>query len=94
MFEKIESKLVATEKRRNYLVSEPNYHTTEFFTEKLLAIDMRKTQIYMNIPAYLGLSVLDLSKTAVFQFWHDCVKPNIVKKENLVIWVQATSLFT
>ena len=35
MFEKIESKLVTTEKRRNYLVPEPNYHTTEFFTEKL-----------------------------------------------------------
>ena len=39
----------------------------------------------MNIPACLGLSVLDLSKTAKFQFWHDYVKPNIVKKENLVI---------
>ena len=31
-------KLVTTEKRRNYLVSEPNYHTTKFFTEYLLAI--------------------------------------------------------
>ena len=32
-------KLVTTERRRNYLVSEPNYHTTKFFTEHLLAIE-------------------------------------------------------
>ena len=37
-------KLVITEMRRNYLVSEPNYHNTKFFTENLLAIEMRKSQ--------------------------------------------------
>ena len=35
-------KLITTEKRRNYLVSEPNYYTTKFFTEYLLAIEMKK----------------------------------------------------
>ena len=35
-------KLVTTERRRNYLVSEPNYHTTKFFTENILAIEMKK----------------------------------------------------
>ena len=35
-------KLVTTERRRNYLVSEPNHHTTKFFTEHLLAIEMKK----------------------------------------------------
>ena len=34
--------LLTTERRTNYLVSEPNYHTTKFFTENLLAIEMRK----------------------------------------------------
>ena len=34
--------LVTTKRRRNYLVSEPNYHTTKFFTENLLAIEMKK----------------------------------------------------
>ena len=47
-------KLVTTERRRNYLVSEPNYHTTKFFRENLVAIEMRKTQIIMNKPVYLG----------------------------------------
>ena len=35
-------KYVTTERRRNYLVLEPNYHTTKFFTENLLAIEMKK----------------------------------------------------
>ena len=42
-------KLLKTERRRKYLLSEPNYHTTKFFSENLLAIDMRKTQILMII---------------------------------------------
>ena len=40
--------LVTAERRRNYLVSELNYHTTKFFTENLLAIEMRKTQILLK----------------------------------------------
>ena len=39
-------KLVTTGRRRNYVVSEPNYHTTKFFTEYLLAMQVRKTQKY------------------------------------------------
>ena len=46
----IDIKLVKSERGINYLVSEPNYHTTKFFTENLLAIEMRKTQILMNKP--------------------------------------------
>ena len=41
-------KLVKTERRRNSLVSEPNYHTTKFFRENLLAIEVKTTQIVMN----------------------------------------------
>ena len=68
-------KLVATEGRRNYLASEPNFDTTKFFTENLLVIEMRKTQVLMNKLVYLGLSILDLSKTVVYEFWYDYVKP-------------------
>ena len=62
-------KLATTERRRNYLVSEPNYHTTKFFTEHLLA-----TEILMNKPAYLGLSIANLSKLLMQEFWHGYVK--------------------
>ena len=47
-------RLVTTEKRRNYLVSEPNYYTAKFPTEQLLVIEMRKTQMLMTKPVYLG----------------------------------------
>ena len=36
-------------KRKNYLVSEPNYHTTKFFKENLLVIEMRKTRRFINM---------------------------------------------
>ena len=62
------TKLVTTEKRRDYFVSQPNYQTTKFFTENLLATEMRKTQTLMNKLVYLGLLILDLSKTAMYQF--------------------------
>ena len=48
-------KLVTTDKRRNQLVSEPNYHTTKWFSENLVAIEMKKTKVKMNKPVYLGL---------------------------------------
>ena len=68
-------KLVTTDRIKKYLVSELNYYTTKFFTENLLAIEMRKTQILMNKPVYLGLSKLDLSKTVMYEFWYNYGKP-------------------
>ena len=68
-------KLVKTERRINYLVSEPNYHTTKFFTENFFAIEMRKTEILISKPVYLGLSISNLSKAVMYQFWYNYVKP-------------------
>ena len=74
-------KLVTIEARRNYLMSELNHHTTKFCI--LLAIEMRKTQILMNKPAYLGLSILELSKIVIYKFCNDYVKPKYHGKTNL-----------
>ena len=51
-------KIVTTERRRNYLVPEPNYHKTKFFYKNLLAIEIIKMLILMNKSVYLGLSIL------------------------------------
>ena len=45
-------KLATREMRRNYSVSESNYHTTKFLTKNVLAIEMRKTQILINKPVF------------------------------------------
>ena len=68
-------KLVTTDEKRNKLVSEPNYHTTKRFSENLLAIEMKKTKVKMNKPIYLGMSILDISKTLMYKFWYDYIKP-------------------
>ena len=56
-------KLVTTDKRRNQLVSEPNYHTAKYFSEDLLAIETKKIKVKMNKPVYLGFPLLEISKT-------------------------------
>ena len=81
-------KLGITERRRNYLVSVPKYHTTKFFTEYLSAIEMKKCEIPMNKPAYLGLSILELSKILIYKFWHDQVKTKYCEKQNCITWIK------
>ena len=78
-------KLVATERRRNYLVSDPNYHTTNFFMENLLAIEKKKAQILMIKPAYKGLPILDLSKAVMYDFSMIIKNHNTAKMKNFVI---------
>ena len=74
-------KLVTTDKRRNQLVTEPNYHTTKYFSENLL--EMKKTKLKMNKPIYLGISILDISKTLMYEFWYDYIKPKYQDKAKL-----------
>ena len=68
-------KLVTADKRWNQLVSEPNYNTTKWFSEALLAIEMKKIKVKSNKPIYLGLLILEISKTLMYEFWYDCIKP-------------------
>ena len=76
-------KLVTTERKRNYFVSEPNSHTTTFFTKKSLAIEMKKTERLTNKPVYLGLSILELSEILMCEFWYDYVKPKYGENEKV-----------
>ena len=68
-------KLVTTNQRRNKLVSEPNYHTTKHFSENVLAIEMSTAKVILNKPIYLGQAILDISKTLMYGFWYDYIKP-------------------
>ena len=68
-------KLATTDKKRNQLASEPNYYTTKWFSENLLATDMKKTKVKMNKPVYLVLPILEISKTSMYEFWYDYMIP-------------------
>ena len=56
-------KLVVTNARRKKLVPEPNYHPCKHFSEDLMVIEMKKTEVYMNKAINLGQAILDISKT-------------------------------
>ena len=64
-------KLVTTDKKRSKLVSEPNYHTINYISEDLSIIEMNKVRVKVNKPIYLGLSILDVSKIFMYEFWYD-----------------------
>ena len=74
-------KLIRTDKKRNKLVSEPNYHTIKLIDDNLAIIETRKVKVKMNKPIYFGLSILELSKITMYEFWYDYVK---VKYEDTV----------
>ena len=63
-------KLVTTDRKRSKLVSEPNYHTISLISEDLSIIEMKKTKVKMNKPIYLGLSILEISKILMYEFWY------------------------
>ena len=86
-------KLVATDKRRNQLVSEPNYYAPEYFSENLMAIEIKKAKVKMNKSIYLGMSILDISKTLMYEFWYDYIKPSIKTEQNYATWVLTALLF-
>ena len=84
-------KFVTTDKRRNQLASEPNYHTLKHFSENLTAIEMRKTKAKINQPIYLNMSILDISETLMYEFWHYYIKPKY--KDNTKLCYMGTDSF-
>ena len=76
-------KIVTTDKKRNKLVSEPNYHTMNYISEDLSIIEMNETKVKMNKPMHLGLSILDISKVLMYEFWYDYMKLKYKNKVKL-----------
>ena len=68
-------KLVTTDRKRSKLVSEPNYHAINLISEDLSKTEMKKTKVKINKPIYLGLSILEISKILMYEFWYDYMKP-------------------
>ena len=76
-------RLVTTDRKRSKSVSEPNYHTINLISEDLSIIEMKKTKIKMNKPIYLGLSILEISKILMYEFWYDYMKPKYANNVKL-----------
>ena len=76
-------KLVTSDKRRSILASEPNYHSSKCISKDLMIMEMKKVEVKLNKPIYLGQAILDINKTLTYEFWYDYIKPKYEKKARL-----------
>ena len=81
---RVNIKLVNSEEKFKKLVAKPNYESRKIFNENLVSVHMKKTSLTMNKPVYLGMCILDLSKTLMFDFHYNYIKPKYGNKAKLL----------
>ncbi len=81
---RVNVKLVTDKESLNKLVKKPNFEKVTEFDENLVAVHMKKTVVKLDKPIYLGMSILDLSKTLMYRFHYEYVKPKWGDKVNLL----------
>ena len=78
--------MISSDKVAQKLAAKPNYDRCTIFDVNLIAVHMKKTNLYFNKPVYLGMSILDLSKSLMYDFHYNYIKTKYGDK--------AKSLFT
>lgn len=68
---KVDIRLATSEEQIEKLLKQSSYKRATIFSENLVAVHMLKTQVKLNKPVYLGMSILDLSKTFIYDFFYD-----------------------
>ena len=81
---RVDVKLVNTEEKFKKLVAKPNFKSRKIFNENLISVHMKKTSLTMNKPVYLGMCILELSKTVMFDFHYKYIKPKYGNKAKLL----------
>ena len=84
-------KLVTSDKKYLKYVMKPNFKDGFPFSKHLFAVEMGKTEIKMNKPVYLGQAILDLSKTLMYEFHYDYMRPKYGSK--IKLWYMDTDSF-
>ena len=81
---RVNIKLTTTGEHFKKLTAKPNYESRKIFNENLVSVHMKKTSLTMNKPVYLGMSILDLSKTLMFDFHYKYIIPKYGNKAKLL----------
>ena len=82
---RVDVKLVNTEEKLRKLVAKPNLKgPPKIFSENLVSVHMKKTSLTMNKPVYLGMCILDLSKTIMYDFHYNYIKSKYGNKAKLL----------
>ncbi|XP_051168414.1 uncharacterized protein LOC127286143 [Leptopilina boulardi] len=74
------------------LISKPNFHSRTIFNENLVAVELRKMEVLMNKPLYIGLSMLDVSKTLIYDFHYDYMLKKYDVKNLKLLYTDTDSL--
>ena len=76
-------KLVTSDKKYLKYIMKPNFFNGHPFSKHFFAVEMGKREITINKPVYLGQVILDLSKTLMYEFHYDYMRPKYGSKVNL-----------
>ena len=72
---RVDIRLISSDKVAQTLAAKPNYDCCTIFDENFIAVPMKKTKLYFNKPVYLGMSILDLSKSLMYDFHYNYINP-------------------
>ena len=81
---RVDVRLVTDEKRLLKYCSKPTYVSSKIFNENLVAVHKIKETLTLNRPAYLGMCILDLSKTLMYDFHYNYIKKKYGNKAKLL----------
>ena len=76
--------MITSDKVAHELAAKPNYDRRMIFDENLIAVHMKKTKLYFNKPVYLGMLILDLSKSLTYYFHRNYIKTKYGDKAKLL----------
>ena len=71
---RVDIRLITSDKVAQKLLAKPNYDHCTIFDENLIAVHMKMTKLYFNKPVYLGMSILHLSKSLMYDFHYNYIK--------------------
>ena len=78
-------KLVTSKQQALKLIAKPNFKNRTIFTENLISVHMGKTKLVFNKPVYVGMCILDVSKTLMYNFHYNYIKPKYGEKALLLM---------
>ena len=81
---RVDIRLVTDEKKLSKLASKPTYVSSKIFNENLVAVHKIKEILTLNRPAYVGMCILDLSKTLMYDFHNNYIKNKYGDKARLL----------
>ena len=81
---RVDIRLVNDKAKARKLAAKPNFQHCTIFDENLVAIHMKKTKLVFNKPVYLGMCILDLSKTLMYDFHYNYIKKKYGSKAKLL----------